>query len=68
MIFRQILHEEKPCLSYIVGCPNEGVCATVDAQVDPKEYMDLAKKLGLKITVELNSVIGVSNNNIVRKN
>lgn len=50
MIFRQILHEEKSCLSYLVGCPTEGVCATVDAQGEPQDYIDLATRLGLKIT------------------
>lgn len=57
MIFRQILHEEKSCLSYLVGCPNEGVCATVDAQGDPKTYVDLAKKPGLKITAVIETHI-----------
>lgn len=50
MIFRQILHEEKSCLSYIIGCPTKGVCATVDAQGKPEDYIRLTEKLGLKIT------------------
>lgn len=49
MIFRQILHEEKSCLSYLIGCPTKGVCAVVDAQGKPEDYIDLADKLGLKI-------------------
>lgn len=57
MIFRQILHEEKSCLSYVVGCPNEGVCATVDAQGKPEDYISLAAKLGLKITAVIETHI-----------
>ena len=49
MIFRQILHEEKSCLSYLVGCPSKGVCAVVDAQRRPEDYIKLADRLGLKI-------------------
>lgn len=49
MIFRQILHEEKSCLSYLVGCPSRGVGAVVDAQGEPDDYIKLAKRLGLKI-------------------
>ena len=48
MIFRQILHEEKSCLSYLVGCPTKGVGAVVDAQGNPGMYIKLADKLGLK--------------------
>lgn len=57
MIFRQILHEEKSCLSYLVGCPSEGVAATVDAQGDPQDYIDLATRLGLKITAVIETHI-----------
>src|SRR3990167_6244846 len=48
MIFRQILHEDKSCLSYFIGCATKGVAATVDAQGDPEEYIKLADRLGLK--------------------
>ncbi|HLG91325.1 MAG TPA: MBL fold metallo-hydrolase [Candidatus Saccharimonadales bacterium] len=57
MIFRQILHEEKSCLSYMVGCPDKGVCAVVDAQGKPEEYINLADKLGLKITAVIETHI-----------
>jgi hydroxyacylglutathione hydrolase len=50
MFFRQILHEEKSCLSYVVGCPSQGVCAVIDAQEDPEIYINLAERYGLKIT------------------
>ncbi len=40
MYFRQILHEEKACASYLVGCPSVGLCAVVDPQGDPQAYVD----------------------------
>ena len=46
MYFRQILHEEKSCASYLVGCPTVGVCAVVDPQGDPRAYVERAEKNG----------------------
>lgn len=43
MFFRQILHEEKACASYLVGCPSIGVCAVVDPQGDPEAYVRQVK-------------------------
>lgn len=40
MYFRQILHQEKSCASYLVGCPSLGVCAVVDPQGDPQRYVE----------------------------
>src|SRR3990167_4390889 len=57
MIFRQILHEEKSCLSYMVGCPTRGVCTIVDAQGTPEDYTTFADKLGLKITAVIETHI-----------
>jgi glyoxylase-like metal-dependent hydrolase (beta-lactamase superfamily II) len=57
MIFRQILHEEKSCLSYLVGCPTKGVAAVVDAQGNPDEYIKLAERLGLKVTAVIETHI-----------
>lgn len=39
MFFRQLLHEEKACASYLIGCPSMGVCAVVDPQGDPDVYV-----------------------------
>ncbi len=39
MFFRQILHEERACLSYLIGCPAKGVCAVVDPQGSPERYI-----------------------------
>ena len=57
MIFRQILHEERSCLSYLIGCPTKGACAIVDAQDKPEGYISLAGRLGLKITAVLETHI-----------
>ena len=49
MFFRQLLHEEKSCLSYVIGCPTCHVCAIVDPQGDIERYFAIASKRGLKI-------------------
>ena len=50
MYFRQILHEEKSCASYLVGCPTMGVCAVIDPQGEPSAYIDLLEGQALKVT------------------
>lgn len=39
MYFRQVLHEDRSCASYVVGCPSLGLCAIVDPQGDPQRYI-----------------------------
>lgn len=43
MYFRQLLHEDRSCASYIVGCPTLGVAAVVDPQGDLQRYIDAAE-------------------------
>lgn len=50
MFFRQFLHEERACLSYLVGCPTKGVCAVVDPQGDPERYIQQATQHGMTIS------------------
>lgn len=50
MLFRQLLHEEASCASYVVGCPSKGVAAVIDAQGDVERYLTLAESHGLRIT------------------
>ena len=54
MYFRQLLHEEKACASYIVGCPTVGICSVVDPQGDPQKYVDQIEDNGmaLKFVIE----------------
>jgi len=40
MYFRQVLHEDRSCASYVVGCPSLGLCAVIDPQGDPQRYTD----------------------------
>jgi hydroxyacylglutathione hydrolase len=40
MYFRQILHSDHSCASYIVGCPSLGVAAVIDPQGDPQRYIN----------------------------
>ena len=40
MYFRQVLHDDRSCASYIVGCPSLGVAAVIDPQGDPQRYID----------------------------
>ncbi len=50
MFFRQLLHDERSCASYLVGCPRHAVVAVIDPQGDPDEYTGLAGRQGLRIT------------------
>ncbi len=53
MYFRQILHEDASCASYLVGCPTYGVCAVVDPQGDPSVYRAQLERQGLRLTAVL---------------
>ena len=55
MIFRQFLHEQRSCASYLVGCPTRGVAAIVDPQPDPSLYGAEAQRHGLRITDVIDS-------------
>lgn len=50
MIFRQVLHEQRSCASYLIGCPTLGVAAVVDPQGEIARYVSEAKGHGLAIT------------------
>lgn len=49
MYFRQFLHDERACASYLVGCPTKGVCAVIDPQGDPTVYVEAARKHGMAV-------------------
>lgn len=50
MIFRQILHDDLGCASYLVGDEKAGVVAVVDPRFEVDAYLDLARYLGVRIT------------------
>lgn len=43
MLFRQIIHEDLGCASYLIGDPSAGVAAVVDPQWDIDSYVNLAR-------------------------
>ncbi|HEX6583556.1 MAG TPA: MBL fold metallo-hydrolase [Thermoleophilaceae bacterium] len=49
MIFRQLVHDDLGCASYLVGDENAGVAAVVDPKLDIDEYLRLARFLGVRI-------------------
>src|SRR6476620_6842923 len=49
MLFRQIIHEDLGCASYLVGDTASGVAAVVDPQWDIEPYLDLARLHGVRI-------------------
>ena len=50
MYFRQLLHEDRACTSYLVGCPSQGVCVVVDPQGAPETYLQRAKANGMIVS------------------
>ncbi len=50
MFFRQFLHEERACLSYLIGCPTKGVCAVVDPQGPAERYIHEVSQHGMTIS------------------
>jgi hydroxyacylglutathione hydrolase len=49
LLFRQIIHEDLGCASYLVGDPAAGVAAVVDPQWDIDPYVNLARLHGVRI-------------------
>jgi len=49
MIFRQILHEDLGCASYLIGDEKAGVAAVVDPRFEIDEYLELARYIGVRI-------------------
>jgi hydroxyacylglutathione hydrolase len=49
MLFRQIIHEDLGCASYLVGDSGAGVAAVVDPQWDIDPYVSLARLHGVRI-------------------
>src|ERR1700704_712620 len=49
MVFRQFLHEDLGCASYVVGDQDAGVAAVVDPRLEIAEYLALARYLDVRI-------------------
>jgi glyoxylase-like metal-dependent hydrolase (beta-lactamase superfamily II)/rhodanese-related sulfurtransferase len=49
VIFRQLVHDDLGCASYLIGDEDEGVAAVVDPRLDIDEYLRLARFLGVRI-------------------
>ena len=49
MIFRQLIHDDLGCASYLIGDDDAGVAAVVDPRLDIDEYLRLARYLGVRI-------------------
>ena len=49
MIFRQLIHDDLGCASYLVGDDDAGVAAVVDPKLDVEDYLALARYMGVRI-------------------
>ena len=49
MLFRQIIHEDLGCASYLVGDEHAGVAAVVDPRFEIEVYLRLARYVGVTI-------------------
>jgi glyoxylase-like metal-dependent hydrolase (beta-lactamase superfamily II)/rhodanese-related sulfurtransferase len=49
MVFRQIVHDDLGCASYLVGDEDAGVAAVVDPRFEIGEYLKLARYLAVEI-------------------
>jgi hydroxyacylglutathione hydrolase len=50
MLFRQVIHEDLGCASYLVGDVDAGIAAVVDPQWDIEPYLRLSRLHGVRIT------------------
>ncbi len=49
MLFRQVIHEDLGCASYLVGDIHDGVAAVIDPQWDIEPYLHLSRLHGVRI-------------------
>ncbi len=50
MIFRQTIHDDLGCASYLIGDEQAGVAAVVDPRFEVDEYLEQARYMGVEIT------------------
>jgi len=49
VIFRQLIHDDLGCASYLIGDDEAGVAAVVDPRFEVDEYLELARYMGVRI-------------------
>src|SRR3954452_13737423 len=49
MLFRQLIHDDLGCASYLIGDSDAGVAAVVDPRFEIDEYLELARYLDVQI-------------------
>jgi hydroxyacylglutathione hydrolase len=49
VLFRQVIHDDLGCASYLIGDEDAGVAAVVDPKLEIDEYLALARYLGVSI-------------------
>ncbi|HEX8073718.1 MAG TPA: MBL fold metallo-hydrolase [Thermoleophilaceae bacterium] len=49
MVFRQIVHDDLGCASYLIGDEHAGVAAVVDPRFEIGAYLELARYVGVEI-------------------
>ena len=49
MIFRQLIHDDLGCASYLIGDEEAGVVAVVDPRFEIDEYLELARYMDVRI-------------------
>jgi len=49
MVFRQFVHDDLGCASYLIGDERAGVAAVVDPSLEIDEYVRIARYLGVRI-------------------
>src|SRR5438045_3517013 len=49
MIFRQLIHDDLGCASYLIGDDDAGVAAVVDPKLEIEEYLALARYMGVRV-------------------
>ncbi|HEX8065810.1 MAG TPA: MBL fold metallo-hydrolase [Thermoleophilaceae bacterium] len=49
MVFRQLVHDDLGCASYLVGDAEASVAAVVDPRLEIGEYLELARYLGVQV-------------------
>lgn len=50
MFFKQIVHDDLGCASYVVGSSETGECAVVDPRWEIEPYLEIAEQQGFRIT------------------